>query len=285
MPITATITAFYSFASSGRARASYFNANFSSFRGNYLSIDPFTQSATDLTYSIGSEEHRWNSLYLKDIDLAPSTSTTSLVITGDTTATLGAFKFNIEGTESFRIKDTGFIGTNITPSNVTNTAAIGQFAVSNTITVTSPTTTVTMIPNSTLTISTVGRPVEYGIMAPGLIVPGTTTARNWIRMEAYGVGDSVGAAYAYTYGLELNVSANTVGTHYINSHIKSSGDWGSGNTMTAIWPYGIFSGLINLPAGTYTLCLSYKVTSNIISGSTFTVNTINFSGRFYAYEV
>jgi hypothetical protein len=285
MPTTATITAFYTFASSGRARASYFNENFSNFRGTYLSIDPFTQSATDLTYSIGSEEHRWRSLYLKDIDLETSTSTSTLSILGDTTTTLGAFKFNIEGTESFRIKDTGFVGVNITPSNVTNTAAIGQFAISNTLTVASPTTTVTMIPNSTLTISTVGRPVEYGIMAPGLIVPGTTTARNWIRMNAYGGGDTAGAIVAYTYGLELNVAANTVGTHYINSHIKSSGEWGAGNTMTAIWPYGIFSGLINLPAGTHTLCLSYKVTTFIISGVTYTVDSITFSGRFYAYEV
>ncbi len=285
MPTTATITAFYSFASSGRARASYFNTNFSTFRGHYLSIDPFAQTATDLTYNIGSEEHRWRSLYLKDIDLETSTSTSTLTISGDASATLGSFVFKIENVEEFRINDLGFIGTNITPSSVTNTAAIGQFAISNTLTVSAPTVTVTLIPNSTLTISTVGRPVEFGIMAPGLIVPGTTTARNWIRMDAYGVGDTAGAVVAYTYGLELNVSANTTGSHYINAHIKSSGEWGAGNTMTAIWPYGIFSGVMNLPAGTHTLCLSYKVTSVVITGTTCTVNNLTFSGRFYAYEV
>lgn len=281
MPSTATITAFYTFASGGRARATQFNTNFSSFRGHYLSIDPFTQTATDLTYNIGSEEHYWRSAYIKDIDLETSTSTATLLISGNTTNTTGSFQFKIEGTEKFNINSNGYLGINATPSSVTNTAAIGQFAVSSIITVNSPTTVVTLIPNSTLTISTVGRPIEFGLMAPSLI--NSAASSNCIIYSASGT-----SGVSESIGLELLICPNTVATSYIIQKIATPPSiLGFGyphEDDVAHHPLGVFSGILNLPAGTYTLCLSYRA-YRFGSIAPDPILTLSFTGRFYAYEV
>lgn len=102
MPSSATITTFYTFTANSKARASQVNNNFSIFRGHLLPIDPNTITATDMTYDLGSDEHRWNNVYTKYIDLKSSTSTSTLTILGDTSNTLGAFLFDIEGLEVAR---------------------------------------------------------------------------------------------------------------------------------------------------------------------------------------
>lgn len=216
MPSSATITTFYNFSPNTKARATEVNANFNVFRGHLINVDPNTATSTDLTYDLGADTHRWRTGYVQDIDLRTSTSTATLLFSGDTAATLGAFKFSIEGTEAFRVKDTGgfvpygksfkFQGnTTTTEINIlTPSATIGglAFQLNGTIVfafssygaehqyfqpraystsgaATSPASLVTSahishsqfftsganVTGSTVTIATVGRPVELSFIA------------------------------------------------------------------------------------------------------------------------
>lgn len=105
MPSTATITAFYKFTANTKARASYVNNNFSTFRGHIIAIDPNTAtSATTETYDIGSTEYRWRTGYFRDVDFKSNTSTgQALQIIGDTAAGQGAFLIKHAGGVRARI--------------------------------------------------------------------------------------------------------------------------------------------------------------------------------------
>lgn len=113
MPSSATITAFYSFSAGHRARSSFVNANFNLFRGHLVPIDPNTATATDNTYDLGSDEHRWRTAYVQSVDIETSTSTASLTISGDASTATGAFLFKIEGTTKARINSNGFVGSDV----------------------------------------------------------------------------------------------------------------------------------------------------------------------------
>jgi len=121
MPSSATITSFFTFVANTKAKASQANTNFSNFRGTLVPIDPNTAAATDLTYDIGSDEHRWNAGYFGSIDLETSTSTASLVIKGETTVTTGAFIFQIEGVTKAVIDTNGITGSYLQPNSVDTT--------------------------------------------------------------------------------------------------------------------------------------------------------------------
>jgi len=99
MPSSATITTtdFTTFVAGSRAKASQVNTNFSLYRGHIVPINTDTSSASDNSHDLGSDEHRWRVGYLNSIDLETSTSTASLVIRGNTSATNGSIEFLIEG--------------------------------------------------------------------------------------------------------------------------------------------------------------------------------------------
>jgi hypothetical protein len=66
MPSTATITAFYTFISGTKARASQVNANFDNYRGTLIPINTDTISASHQTHDLGSTDHQWKRLYVKE---------------------------------------------------------------------------------------------------------------------------------------------------------------------------------------------------------------------------
>ena len=105
MPSTATITAFYSFSANTRARASQVQANFDNFRGHLLPIEPLTITSSDITYDLGSDEHRWRTGYVKTLDFDGATSTASATIDLEQSITSKGpgFIFKIAGTEVARI--------------------------------------------------------------------------------------------------------------------------------------------------------------------------------------
>lgn len=103
MPSSATITAFYNFSPNTKARATQVNTNFGVLRGHNLPIDPNTAAATDLTWDLGSDDHRWRYGYVQGIDFETSTNTATLLLQGDQSATTGAFDFYIEGTKHLSV--------------------------------------------------------------------------------------------------------------------------------------------------------------------------------------
>lgn len=113
MPSSATITSFYSFTENTRARASQVNTNFSNFRGHFIPVEVLTATSSDNTYDLGSDEHRWRTVYTNSIDLETSTSTASLTISGDGTTATGAFLFKIEGVTKGRINNSGIVGADV----------------------------------------------------------------------------------------------------------------------------------------------------------------------------
>lgn len=84
MPSTATITAFYTFTQNTKARASQVNTNFNVLRGHIIPIDPNTTTSNDITYDLGSSEHRWRYVYAQNLRLPA-------IVDGTTTAAEGNF--------------------------------------------------------------------------------------------------------------------------------------------------------------------------------------------------
>jgi hypothetical protein len=270
MPLNQTVTAFYTFATDSRARASEVNTNFSTFRGHLMSVDPNTSTSTNLIYDLGSDDHRWRTLYCRDIDLKSSTSSASLVISGDTSATLGAFSFEIGGAEKFRITPSGYIGYKATPGAVTTTAGLGQFAMSPTLTVSVPNADVTLIANSTITITTVGRPVRFGIMT------GNYTSGGYFSI----VGSPIFTTSTTThpYSMQFYVY-NSVGSLLIKQVFRIEREayiFMISTRTTEQVPKEIFSGVVFLPAGVNKLYAAYN---------NLDATSLSLTGHFYAYEV
>lgn len=110
MPSSATVTTYYTFSANTKARASQVNANFSNHRGHNIPINTNTATASDNTHDLGASDHYWRSAYLGEVDLRTSTTTATLILKGDTSATLGAFLFQIEGVTKAVINSSGFNG-------------------------------------------------------------------------------------------------------------------------------------------------------------------------------
>lgn len=162
MPSSATITSFYNFTANTRARATQVNNNFDAFRGHLVPIEPLTATSSDISYDLGSDEHRWRTSYVKTIDFDRSTSTASATIEADANTGTGEIVCKVNGSEAFRVITGGYTGKNYKTYGTTATAAVGQIAQSGVPSIYGSTSTYTTVPNSTLTISTIGRPVVFG---------------------------------------------------------------------------------------------------------------------------
>ncbi len=152
MPSSATITAFYDFTANTRARASQVSNNFSAFRGHLIPVEPNTAAAGNLNYDIGSSDHRWRTLYGQSVNFLSNTTTGNDVTMYANTTGAATLNIYAGATQIFNI--TQFIGE-------TTTAAVGQLARSALIPSSqqATTTAITLVTNSTLTITTMGRPV------------------------------------------------------------------------------------------------------------------------------
>jgi hypothetical protein len=113
-----TITAFNVFTPGTKARSNEVNENFNNYRGDLLPINSTTATASDMSHDLGSDSHRWRFGYLGTVDLKSSTSTASLQISGDTSATAGAYLFKIGGTTCAQITPTGIPASSLRPNEI-----------------------------------------------------------------------------------------------------------------------------------------------------------------------
>lgn len=154
MPSTATITAFYTFTQNTKARASQVTNNFSAFRGHIIPIEPLTVTSADITYDLGSDEHRWRTGYVKTLDFDRSTSTASATIEADANTNTGEIVFKLDGVEKARINASGI-------SKSTNEIFSSVFTNS------WSTSTMSEIATLSLSITGSGRPVRVGLTYEG----------------------------------------------------------------------------------------------------------------------
>lgn len=64
--VPTTITAYTTFVAGTKARASQMNTNLLNHRGTLLPINDDTQTASHQTHDLGSTEHNWKRIYLKE---------------------------------------------------------------------------------------------------------------------------------------------------------------------------------------------------------------------------
>ena len=153
MPSSATITAFYNFSANTKARATQVNTNFDVFRGHIIPVSPSTATGANNTYDLGSSEYRWRNLYSNSIYLGQTTSSWKIE---DSTLTGDSLIISKNSNPKMILRNS---------FSYTTTADIGEFAASvgNTITVMTTGSTPVPLTNTTITISTMGRPVMLSV--------------------------------------------------------------------------------------------------------------------------
>jgi hypothetical protein len=102
-----TITTYHTFNPATKARSSEVNANFSNYRGDILPINEATISASNNTHYLGASDHYWAGAYVGQLDFVTSTTTATLILKGDTSATAGAYLFQIEGVNKLKVAADG----------------------------------------------------------------------------------------------------------------------------------------------------------------------------------
>lgn len=80
MPATNTITSFITMVAGTRARAQHVNTNFDVFRGNLLPVNTDTATASHQTHNLGSLDHQWKQIHLKEAPYINGNQVGKLVI-------------------------------------------------------------------------------------------------------------------------------------------------------------------------------------------------------------
>jgi hypothetical protein len=246
MPSTATITSFYTFASNTKARASQVNNNFDVFRGHILPIDPNTQTAINNTYALGSTEYRWNNLYSTEINLTGATTTGNIIVVRDTATTTTEALLKFGTTEISRFNQYGIKKHTL---NATTSATYYGLAASPHISQGYATTGATSFPNSTITISTLGNPLEF------FFIPSTATTSH------------IAANGATETNSFISILQN--GTTIATSQLYSS-------ALDILYPAGSFRFVIPLAAGTYNFHLTGR---NVSAGGNIALVSVRFACR------
>jgi hypothetical protein len=224
MPSTATITAFYTFTASTKARASQVNANFSNLRGHSLPIDPTAASAANNTYDLGSSEYYWRYAYLGTVLFRSSTSTGAQVaLEADTAATTGSLQTKINGSVKFKVDTNGM---DMQYANWTNATA-----------------TVPIAALGALSYTVVG-PVTNAVTAAAytaLVAASLTVTRNRPVFVFVTTNNTDGRAfYANSAGsnlsVRLSISGVTTVTPNIYAQVPSAGNTNANNLNTVIYP-------------------------------------------------
>lgn len=194
MPSSATITSFYNFSANNKARASQVNNNFDVFRGHIIPVHVSTATSANNTYDLGSYEYRWANLYAYDLELG-STSTNAATINIDTATATAELVFKLNGTEKARINTNGVSARCGLPfAGLSSTSSADGGAVSSGLpsTLLAYTAGSTDITGSTLTITTIGRPVMFTLIN---IVDNSTSA--------FSIASSSGTVYFSGYRIDL----------------------------------------------------------------------------------
>lgn len=268
-----TITSYHTFSANTKARAAQVNTNFSNYRGTLVPINTDTATASDDTHDLGSTEHRWQYAYVRAVDFKSSTSTATVQWSGDTAATTGAAVCKIGGTEKFRVDTNGFNALNGTPMGATTTAARGQIALSPTLTGSSQTTTTQYIADSTITLTTIGRPVAIFLIA---------TDTNTITVDQVSVGCLTGTTTAEQVGIRAALGLYRNTTTSLITYCKYGGSFVASTSGAATFETpGSRLLTIDFPsAGTQTYFISIALFT-----ATRPIEARVFSSRLVAYEL
>lgn len=246
MPSLATVSSFYIFSPSTKARASQVNHNFDLFRGHLLPIDPTAQSGSDQTYDLGVDPYRWRVAYSKYWSTSISLGASNVF----SAASDGTFSWDKSGSTACSFSPTFFRGQNAKSQDPTTTASYGGLAASLAINFT--VTGDGFIAGSTCTISTNGRPTWIGLQSVGptgaacevAIEPNTSLPSafsNFVLTWYYEGGSTelaisrigsgyAGAGAATTTGKNFSYPPNCIGhifplaagTHTIQLHVDTT---------------------------------------------------------------
>lgn len=244
MPSTATITSFYTFASNTKARASQVNNNFDVFRGHILPIDPNTQTAINNTYALGSTEYRWNNLYSTEINITGATTTGNIIVVRDTATTTTEALLKFGTTEISRFNQYGIKKHTL---NATTSATYYGLAASPHIAQAYITTGATSFPNSTITISTLGNPLEFFFIpstatTSHISASGSTEANSFISILQNGVTIATSQLFASTpdvlypagsFKFTIPIAAGTYNFHLTGRAVAASGSIAINNARFA----------------------------------------------------
>jgi len=280
MPSTATITSFYTFAPSSKARASQVNANFDSFRGHIIPISPTTATASDNSWDLGSTGYRWKTGYVREIDFKSITTTgQEVTMYAATSGSLPYAAFSVAGTERLRIGEFGFLkNPSASYLNATTSAGIGGFAAVNlaTSTTLNVTSVAASIVGSTITIVTYGGPVDVRLVAADL----SSDISN-IFLQAHGT--TAGSFGPFVPAITILRDSAVFVADFVFSAFDINEDLGGyGVTYRGAHSVGTVQAIDFPSAGTHTYYLSY---SGSYGGSGFTAMTMQITGaKFQARE-
>lgn len=205
-----TITAYYTFNPRTKAKSSEVNQNFNNYRGSILPINTDTQTASDNTHDLGKADKRWRTGYFgTSLDMEGITSTGNAQIE-NSGITAGGIQFRINDTVTTRFhgNDTAL---------ATLTGSYGQIVILDTVLGLSfgasdaygvGTTAAMLLPRTTLTIATSGRPIEYGFIP---------------YSSGYGTVPNAGAHNARFGAIQVNKFSTVSGTGQIYMYLVRDG--------------------------------------------------------------
>lgn len=265
-----TVTSFFNFQNLSKARSSQININFGNFRGDRIPINSDTATASTNTHHLGSTEYRWRTSYCAAIDFRSSTLSTSLVLSGDTAATLGAYDLDMGGVTYLRIGHYGIRSDAFGARENTTTA--GNVSVSTTFS-----GTITSSSGQTilsLDITTKGGPVSIGVF-PGPFSVNTATSESYVKIQ------EAAAATNSVYGIAKIVRDDGL-IFTVTTNLKIALIDATNSTAGAFFgdfPATMISAIDHPTAGSHAYHLVCNVPSN--SGTSYSFNNI----RLAAWEL
>jgi hypothetical protein len=274
-----TVTTYNVFVPGTKARSNEVNQNFNNYRGHLLPINELTATASDLTHDLGSASHRWRTLYAEKINLESSTSTAGLVFEGDTSATAGAFSWQIGSTEVLRVDPEGVRhqylrqrpvstdGSSTSPEGLVITADFAGTVVG--------TISATNIVGSTLTISRSGRPIVIGFMGGGFTTSGYIYARAATVLTSGAAQSGSPAATIYVCRDTLTTVVGVANLAGVVYNLTS----GVANTFQPWVSMGPGILAIDVSGGTGTANFFLAATPN------HSTDTVHATGRLYGFEL
>jgi hypothetical protein len=149
-------------------------------------------------------------------ELSFDTTAPAFYIQRDINTTAAECLFYNNGAESFRVIENGFKGKNYKTFGTTNVASSVQIGQSNVIALNSgPTVTATSVANSTLTISTIGRPVIISTKT----FTDSTTHSGFIASQDYRVQIYRNGSMVHSSNITGNMPCSTI--HFVDTECSS----------------------------------------------------------------
>lgn len=123
MPSTATITSFVTMVAGTRARANHVNNNFDNFRGHLIPINTDTATASHQTHDLGSSDHQWRRIYVKEAPFVNGVQAgrfeIPIVLDGSEPVDAQEYDNYLDRTSFAPLRTTGVIFNFVVPSNYT----------------------------------------------------------------------------------------------------------------------------------------------------------------------